>query len=328
MNKERRRLLAKTAYLYYIEGKSQAEISEEMDIYRTTVSRMLHRARAEGIVQISIKDYDSDLFALEEYIRQKYGLKKVELVADQFDDTLNTRLNNIAQTAAELVKASIKNEDTVGISWGASLSKVIDQIGTKTLDHVNFCPLTGGPSHINARYHVNTLVYRISRAFHGKGNFINAMAVQESASLAQGICRSKYFNTISDLWSHLDMAIVGIGGELTESDASQWRDLLTKKDYDILHKEKAVGEMCCRFFDENGNTVHQGLQDRTVGLSLEEFAAIPKTIAVACGENKAAAILAILRKKYINHLVTDKSTILKVLELDQDLTHSIQNKIS
>ncbi len=82
MNKERRRLLAKTAYLYYIEGKSQDKISKEMDIYRTTVSRMLHRARAEGIVQISIKDYDSDLFALEEYIRQKYGLKKVELVAD------------------------------------------------------------------------------------------------------------------------------------------------------------------------------------------------------------------------------------------------------
>jgi possible transcriptional regulator len=51
---------------------------------------------------------------------------------------------------------------------------------------------------------------------------------------------------------------------------------------------------------------------------LDEFARIPKTVAVACGENKAPAILAILRKKYINHLVTDKTTILKVLELDND----------
>lgn len=61
MNNEKRRLLAKIAYLYYIEGKNQAEISTELDIYRTTVSRLINRARTEGIVHIDIKDFDPAL---------------------------------------------------------------------------------------------------------------------------------------------------------------------------------------------------------------------------------------------------------------------------
>ena len=50
MKSERKRLLAKIAYLYYVEEKSQAEIAAETGIYRTTVSRMLAEAKKEGIV--------------------------------------------------------------------------------------------------------------------------------------------------------------------------------------------------------------------------------------------------------------------------------------
>ena len=48
MRNERKKLLAKLAYLYYIEEKSQAEISAETGIYRTTVSRMLAEAKKIG----------------------------------------------------------------------------------------------------------------------------------------------------------------------------------------------------------------------------------------------------------------------------------------
>ena len=45
MKYERKKLLAKLAYLYYIEEKSQSEIATETGIYRTTVSRMLTEAK-------------------------------------------------------------------------------------------------------------------------------------------------------------------------------------------------------------------------------------------------------------------------------------------
>lgn len=319
MNAEKRRLIANIAYLYYVEGKTQTEISQQLDIYRTTVCRLLSRAKKEGIVQIDIKNYDPALFALEEYTRKKYGLKRLELVVDQIGDSREARTENIARAAAELVKNVIKNGDVVGISWGSTLEKLVNNIGSKFLEDVKFCPLTGGPSDINPRYHVNTLVYRIARAFHGRGTFVNAMVVQESISLAQGICRSKYFNALSRAWKSLDVAIVGVGGAPDKSHVSYWRDLLSEDDYQNLQQAGAVGDLCCRFFDERGEAVCPELQNRTIGVSLGRIESIPKTIAVACGTSKAAGILAALRKKYINYLVTDKTTILKVLELDNDV---------
>ena len=40
-----KKLLAKLAYLYYVEDKSQSQIAAETGIYRTTVSRMLAEAK-------------------------------------------------------------------------------------------------------------------------------------------------------------------------------------------------------------------------------------------------------------------------------------------
>ena len=45
---------------------------------------------------------------------------------------------------------------------------------------------------------------------------------------------------------------------------------------------------------------------------------VPNTISLAYGDQKAKALLSVLKANYINHLVTDEATILKVLELDGD----------
>ncbi|MGT2934590.1 sugar-binding transcriptional regulator [Streptococcus castoreus] len=316
MKEERRRLLAKVAYLHYIQGKSQTLISKEMNIYRTTVCRMLAKAKAEGIVRIEIADYDANLFGLEEYVRQKYGLEKLDIVSNQVEDSPVDTLVKVSKTAAEVLRHTVKDGDKIGLSWGATLSSLIDELDPKAMKGVLICPLAGGPSHINAKYHVNTLVYRLARIFHGSSAFINAMVVQEDKQLTKGILQSKYFEEILASWDQLDLALVGIGGEPNSHEESQWRDLLTNKDYEQLKSEEAVGEVCCRFFDQGGCPVYKGLQDRTIGISLEQLARVPKTIAVATGQYKAKAILAALKAGFINYLVTDKGTMMTVLALD------------
>ena len=61
MSHNRRQLLAKVAYLYYERDHTQAQIAKELNIYRTTISRMLKQARQLGIVEIKINDFNSDL---------------------------------------------------------------------------------------------------------------------------------------------------------------------------------------------------------------------------------------------------------------------------
>ena len=84
-------------------------------------------------------------------------------------------------------------------------------------------PLVGGPSNVNSSYHVNAIVYDLARHFSGDSVFINAMAVQETKELRDGIMKSKYFKEINNYWSNLDIALVGIGGPLSLR-SSVWRD--------------------------------------------------------------------------------------------------------
>ena len=63
MKDERKKLLAKLAYLYYVEDKSQSQIAAETGIYRTTVSRMLAEAKKEGVVKIEIENLENRSFS-------------------------------------------------------------------------------------------------------------------------------------------------------------------------------------------------------------------------------------------------------------------------
>lgn len=314
---EKRKQLAKVSYLYFIEGKTQAEIAKMLGVYRTTVSRMISQAKKEGIVEIKIADYGEELFLLESYIKEKYGLKKIELVPSEVSDSNEEKDEKLALAASEFMKKNIRTNDVVGLSWGATLWRAIDKINGKYDKNATIVPIVGGPSHINANFHVNTLVYELSRRFEGESLFINATVVQETKLLKEGIVASKYFSELKDKWKQLDIAFVGIGGQLSYK-KSQWRDLLTSKDFEDLKLREAVGDCCCHFFDKDGKILKGDLDDRTIGLSLEELANVPLSVGIARGKVKARAIASVLKGKYVNCLVSDQETMLELLRLEKD----------
>ena len=52
MQKEEDKLLVRIAEMYYQEDKNQSQIAKELNIHRSTISRLLKRSRNEGIVNI------------------------------------------------------------------------------------------------------------------------------------------------------------------------------------------------------------------------------------------------------------------------------------
>ena len=182
MRNERKKLLAKLAYLYFIEEKSQAEIAAETGIYRTTVSRMLAEAKKKGIVKIEINNFDTRLFQLEKYVKEKYRLKGIDIVANVPDESTAELEERLGQSAANLLRALLDDHMNVGFSWGKSLSLLVEHLNPRHLKDIHFVPLAGGPSHIHARYHVNTLIYNMASKCHGDCNFINATIIQEATT--------------------------------------------------------------------------------------------------------------------------------------------------
>lgn len=313
MTSERHELLSKVAYYYYVKDNSQATIAKELNVHRTTVSRLLKEAREKGVVNIQIKGFNKALFDLEQMAKKVYDLKYLEIVPSAHENSENDFRRLIGRKAAKLMHRIIKDDDNIGVSWGSSLATTVKYVEKKDTENTIFFPLVGGSTDINPSDHINTLVYKLSDKFNGNSLFINASAIQETPEVATGIIDSKYFLELKSCWENLDKAIVGIGGELGVEDSS-WRYLLDKHDYETVKQNNIIGDCCCQFFDEKGVILKGDLNDRTIGIGLERLQEVPTSIGIAYGNDKVKAIRAVLENGYINSLVTDEKTLRSVLQ--------------
>jgi DNA-binding transcriptional regulator LsrR (DeoR family) len=65
--------------LYYELGETQNAIAEQLGVTRPQVSRLLKRARAEGVVEIRVVDRTSVESPAADALRERFGLGAVHL---------------------------------------------------------------------------------------------------------------------------------------------------------------------------------------------------------------------------------------------------------
>lgn len=300
-------LLAEISYRYYIDELTQNELAIEFGMGRSTISRLLQRAKDEGVVEFNIKRIDSNLVKLRKKLLEKYDLDHIDIIDSKFDDFSTNKNDNFAYGASSLLPRYLTDNSKIGISWGETISKTVHYTQGQKLNNVDFIPLVGGPSNANNDYHINTIVYELSKKFQSHSIFINASVIQEDKLTADNIMKSQYFNELIQYWNNIDVAIVGIGGILSVQN-SQWRDLISEEDYEFLKLFGAVGDLCCRFIDIEGNLITGDLNDRTVGIEYDTFKRIPKRIGIARSKQKVSAIKGLLNNNVLNHLITDIET--------------------
>ncbi|WP_316774669.1 sugar-binding domain-containing protein [Streptomyces sasae] len=75
-----------------------------------------------------------------------------------------------------------------------------------------------------------------------------------------------------------------------------------------------MGDICQRFFDEDGVHVDAGLGERAIGVSVDQLRSAPRRIAVAGGDRKYGAVRGAVRGRWITTLVTDISTGRRLLD--------------
>jgi len=110
--------------------------------------------------------------------------------------------------------------------------------------------------------------------------------------------------------------MVGIGHFALQRQSSMFfADYMDDALFLELEQRGAVGDLCGRFFDAQGQ--QSLVESGVIGISLEQLKALDHVVGVAGGEEKVAAILGALRGEYLNVLVTDTVTARAVLEAQE-----------
>ena len=124
----------------------------------------------------------------------------------------------------------------------------------------------------------------------------------------------KYVQATLALFDHLDTVFVGIGtlepSPLLESSGN----IFSRAERASLGKLGAVGDICLQYFDAKGAPISTPLTDRVVGMSLAQLRRTKHVVGVAGGRRKVDAILATLIGRWINLLVTDRTTAKALLD--------------
>ena len=310
MEQNKNRLSIDVAKLYYKSDYSQQQIANKLNLSRPTVSRLLQYAKDKGFVQINISDPIEDNISLEEKLCKKYNLDVVKIAYSPLNISSEIK-KSISMKAAEYLYEIAKDGDIIGVSWGTTIYKMALNLKHKALKGVQIVQLKGGISHSQNNTYAYEVVELFSEAFSTVGRYLPLPVMFDTVQIKELIERDKHIRNILDLGRQANIAVFTVG--TVKDDALLFRlGYIDEKDREIIQK-KAAGDICSRFFDLNGNICDKDLDERTVGIKLEELKEKEKRILVAGSQRKITAIEASLRGGFANILITDQYTAEELL---------------
>ena len=310
MEQNKNRLSIDVAKLYYKSDYSQQQIANKLNLSRPTVSRLLQYAKDKGFVQINISDPIEDNISLEEKLCKKYNLDVVKIAYSPLNTSSEIK-KSISMKAAEYLYEIAKDGDIIGVSWGTTIYKMALNLKHKALKGVQIVQLKGGISHSQNNTYAYEVVELFSEAFSTVGRYLPLPVMFDTVQIKELIERDKHIRNILDLGRQANIAVFTVG--TVKDDALLFRlGYIDEIDREIIQK-KAAGDICSRFFDLNGNICDKDLDERTVGIKLEELKEKEKRILVAGSQRKITAIEASLRGGFANILVTDQYTAEELL---------------
>ena len=115
--------LVQASRLYYELGETQNAIADRLGVTRPQVSRLLKRARAEGIVEIRIVDQTAVESPAAEVLRRRHGLDSVHLAPTVAGPEDLTR-RMVGRLAGQVLRSRMRDGAIVGVGDGASVGAV------------------------------------------------------------------------------------------------------------------------------------------------------------------------------------------------------------
>jgi DNA-binding transcriptional regulator LsrR (DeoR family) len=309
---EQMRLVAKLAWLYYVDGLNQPEIARRLNIAQARVSRLLKQAEEVGVVRTVVSMPGGVHIDIERKLEAKYGLLEA-VVAQGTTDADIYRV--LGATAATYLDATLVSDERVGISsWSASLLAAVEAMSPKSKPAASkLVQLLGGVGAPQAQVLATQMASRFASVLGAELVLFQAPGVVASKESRKVLLADPSLAASAAHWDNLTTAVVGIGSTEPSSLLVTSGNSLASSGLEDLKSHGAVGDVCLHYFDDAGSLVPKSNGEVVLGISPEQLRRIPRRIAIAGGVQKVAAIRGAIAGGWINVLVTDDQTAYSLL---------------
>jgi DNA-binding transcriptional regulator LsrR (DeoR family) len=305
------RLITRAAWLYYIQGLTQTEVAEELNVSRIKVTRLIARAKSYGIIEIRIHQPSGMFVDLEQELISRYNLRDASVILDIPNGEPIRRL--LAKAAAQWLTPHLRPELVVGISMGRTLAYLPEVIENKQPTGTTFIEVMGASDSVNSGFSSYAVISRIAQLYGGQAHLLDVPTFVSSQSIRDLLMSETHIAERFEIARHCDILITSVG--TVDNDALLHQiGYINDEILQHLQREKAVGDLLGHFIDERGRPVSNPLDGRLMAIQLDDLKHIPYSVLVSGGENKINAMKAALLGNYINVLITDVSSAKELLK--------------
>jgi DNA-binding transcriptional regulator LsrR (DeoR family) len=302
------RLMTKVAHLYYNQDMTQPEIAAQLDLSQATVSRLLRRAKQEQIVRVTVNAPYGVYAELEEQLQKRYGLKEA-VVVDSVEHS-DQLLRDIGSAAAYYLETTLRSGEVIGVSsWSATLLAMVDALQPLArASQIRVVQILGGLGNPSAEVYASRLVGRLANLVRGEAVLLPAPGIVGSPEAVPILLEDRYVRQTMALFDQVTIALVGIGTVEPSGLLASSGNIFSPEELSMLRMAGAVGDICLRFFDAAGTPVATPLNERVIGMNLDQLRRVKRAVGIAGGKQKLSAIRGALQGQFINVLITDHIT--------------------
>ena len=280
--KERYKILN---HLVYEEPIGRRTLATATDLPERTVRSHIELMRANGLVD--------RINELEHRLTEALHIDRV--VITPTEGTLMVK--KLGFTAAKLLQDLLKPNAVVAISGGSTMAAIAEEIPILPFNPT-VVPARGGVGEV-VEYQANVIASVLAERLSGSYKMLHLPDGLSQDSLHMLMTCEPQIKEIGDLISRTDVLLFGIGTAMRMADQRHIADDVRKQ----LVDNHAVGEALGQYCDIEGKLIYS---TNNIGLSLPDVVKVPNVIAVAGGQEKASAIIGVMRACQKGILIIDE----------------------
>lgn len=317
MSEDDEQLRVRVAWLYFMEGLTQADLAARLGITRLRANRLLGEARASGLVGIQINARLSDCVALERQLVEVAGLRDAIVVPTPADPDQIPVL--LGRAAADYLSKYLEENRVrgLGVGWGASLRETIRHLRSANLPDLSVNSMMGGLTH-GLELNTFEIASELARRVNAQCNYLAAPIYAGSAASRDTILAQDVFQESFQRLATNDLAVMSVG-DLSHRSLLIRYGLPRDVTVDSLRAAGAVGDIMGTFLDAEGVPVEHGLNRRVIATPIAMLRDISTVMVVSGGLNKTAVLAGTLKARLCSVLVVDEATARAALALLRDV---------
>ena len=302
-------LAVRAAWLYHVEGLTQAELAQHLRISRARVARLLMGARAGGVVHVSVDARAAERVVLSRALAARFRLREAVVVSAPADEALCAAL--VGAAAGRHLASRLRDGLAIGVGWGATLNHALPALVDVHATRLSVISLLGGMTHSRA---VNpaAVARRMADALRADCYQVAAPLLVARAPTREALWREPALRDLRARARRADIALVSVG-DVSERSTLYREGLLSRADLAGLRARGAVGDVLCQFMDARGELVDHPVNRRAMTIGLADLRGAGELVVASGGVRKAAALRAALAALPVHVLVTDQAAAQELL---------------